>query len=165
MQVEIPNHVVQNEYPAFPAGHYEGVVSDAQIRDPRGDGSWLLIRLRLTDVQPREGTPDPGRRSFSGDITLRNTDKDGNVLDLRVVSEVNGSTPRSLQRGAGLIAGLAAAAGLAERTANGLVVDLDYVVSELLSDQMNGLAVAFTVTNRTDKNGKLIDELSVIGPV
>lgn len=165
MRVTVPSAVVQNSYTAFPAGNYDGTLTGAQVRDPNGDGSWVIIKVSAGDISPREGTADPGREKFSGDITIRNTDKDtGEAQDLRELSEVNGNLHWSIERGAGLLAGMGAAFGVAEvDDAGNVSVDLGALATALIDGQFEGERFGFEVTNRT-RDGKTYDGFRTIGP-
>jgi hypothetical protein len=167
MQVKVPNRIVDNSYTAFPRGNYDGTISGAAVRDPNNDGSWVLVKLSLEGITPREGTADPGRTNFSGDIVIRNTDKDtGEAQDLRELSEVNGNLHFTVERGAGLVAGLGAAVGAAERDETGVSVDLGAVIESLVDGAFEGKRIGFTVNNRKDKNDptKIYDGFAAIGP-
>lgn len=166
MRVRVPKAVVQNSYEAFPEGHYEGIISGADVADPNNDQSWLLLKLSVSDITPREGTADPGRSAFSGDITLRNTDRDtGDVIDVREISDLNGSTPFSIRRAAGLLSGVAAAVEVGDVADNGDVeVDLSQVAEALVDGDFEGQKVAFAVSHYTNRKGDTIDQFDVIGP-
>jgi hypothetical protein len=159
MRVAVPNATVDNTYEAFPAGDYEGTIEGASIRDPNQDGSWVLAKLSLTSVTPREGTADPGRSAFSGDITIANTDKSGKFADVRELTEINGKTPFAVKRGVGLLAGLATAVGAGERDNSHTSVDLKATVDALVDGAFNGQRIAFRVSHYNDR-----DQIEVIGP-
>lgn len=166
MRVRVPKAVVENSYEAFPEGNYEGVISGADVRDPNNDQSWLLIKLATSDVTAREGTADPGRSAFSGDIVLRNTDREtGDVVDVREISDVNGSTPFAIRRSAGLLAGIAAALQVGDVADSGDVeVDLGEVAEALVNGDFEGQKIAFAVSHYTNRKGDTYDQFDVIGP-
>ncbi len=166
MRVQVPSAIVNNEYPVFPQGAYDGKITAAAVRDPNNDGSWVLIKLTVGDITPREGTADPGRDRFSGDITLRNTDQEGNVQDLRELSEFNGTTHWSIQTGARLLAGLAAGLDVAEVDEAGNVnVDFSQVAEALIDGAFEGQRVGFEVNNYVSKKTKKTgDGFDAFGP-
>ena len=163
MRIDIPTSIVDNDYEVFPVGKYNGTISGAKVRDPNGDGSWVIAKVSVTDVTPREGTAEPARNAFSGDITLRNTDKDGNVVDVRDLDRITDKTPFPVRRAAGLLAGLGTAAGVADRTDGRVSVDLGQVAEALVNEQFNNQRIGFEVTHYL-KDGKPRDQFTVIGP-
>lgn len=164
MRVQVPSAVVNNSYKAFPQGSFDGTISAAQVRDIKNDGSWVVIKLSLDKVTPREGTPNPGRDRFSGDITLVNTDREGNTVDLRQLTEINGDTPFSIERSAGLLAGLGAALGVAEVDDAGNVgVDFSQVAEALVDGQFAGQRIGFEVSHYTTSKNETRDQLATIG--
>lgn len=166
MRVNVPNAIVDNEYPAFAPGTYDGTIASADVRDPNKDGSWLLIKLGLSDVTPREGTQGDGRSAFSGDIVIRNTDQEtGAVQDLREMESINGECHWSIERGAGLLAGIGFALGVADRDEQNTTVDLAQVAEALVDGDFAGQRVGFEVGNYiSKKNQKTYDQFNAIGP-
>lgn len=165
MRAVVPTSVTDNRPDAFPEGFYEGTISGAAVRDPNKDGSWVLVALSLSDITPREGTADPGRKSYRSDILLRNTDRDGNVVDIRELDSVNGGTPFQIRRAAGLLAGLGLAVGAAERTPQGDIVDFGAVAEQLVGGAFEGQRISFQVNHWTPKGGgEARDQIVRIGP-
>jgi len=154
MRASIPTNVVDNSYTVFPEGFYTGALSSAEVRDPKSDGSWLLLRVGLDTITPNDGTADPGRESFRGDITISS---DGH--DLREITDFSSKEiPFGVVRSAGLLAGIAEALGVATRENGQVDVDLRQVVEALAEGNFAGERVAFEVTHYKPKNSDKIYE-------
>jgi hypothetical protein len=140
--------VVDNSYAVFPEGTYTGALSGAEVRDPKSDGSWLTLKVSLDDITPMDGTADPGRTKFNGDLTILT---DGH--DLREIEDFsNRDIPFSVVRSAGLIAGIAEALGVASRENGQVDVDIRQVLEALTEGNFAGERVAFEVTHYSPKN-------------
>jgi hypothetical protein len=160
VRASVPTSTVDNTYEVFPKGVYDGNLSGAQQRDVNGDGSWITLKLSVSDITPKEGTADPGRTAFNSDLTLKT---DG--VDLFEVENFNSrDVPFGIRRSAGLLAGLAEGLGVAARE-NGIVsVDLAAVVTALVDSQFDGERVGFEVSHYTPKGGEARDQYNRFGP-
>lgn len=162
MRASVPTSVVDNEYENFPKGYYDGNIDSAEVRDPNDDGSWLMIRLAVDEITPKEGTADPGRGRFSSDITVKT---DG--VDLFEVEDFNNpDLPFGIVRGAGLLAGLAEALGVGERDeqTGQVVADLEAVAQAVTGGQFEGERVGFGVSHYTNSKGDTYDQFERFGP-
>lgn len=162
MRASVPSTIVDNEYSLFPEGAYEGKIASAELRDPKGDGSWKVLKVALEDVTPREGTADPGREKFQSDITIVN---DG-IDVLEVTDFASQEIPFQIRRAAGLLAGLGEALGVAERK-NGVVhADLKAVAEALIGGEFKGEKISFEVTHFKGKKegSKPRDQYNRFGP-
>lgn len=160
MRASIPTAIVDNTYENFPEGTYVGSIDGAEIRDVKDDGSWITMKLSIGSITPADGTEDPGRKRFTGELTLVNDEN-----DVRTMTNFGQGAHFGLVRTAGLLAGLAEGLGVAERTPQGVQVDLDAVISGLADGQFAGEQVAFEVTHYTSKsNGKTYDQYAKFGP-
>lgn len=160
MKAQVPNTIVDNDYEAFPEGFYDGEISGAQLRDPNNDGSWLILKLSLTNVTPKDGTQDPGRNRFSGDITLRT---DGTDL-FEVSNFADNELHFAIRRSAGLLAGLGEGLGVATRVGGSVDVDLKAVAEALIDGNFENAKVGFQVSHYTNKkSGKTYDQFARFG--
>lgn len=160
MRASIPTNVVDNSYAVFPEGFYTGALTSAEVRDPKSDGSWLTLKVGLGEVTPNEGTADPGRASFKGDLTIRTDGHD--ILEIEDFS--NREIPFSLVRSAGLIAGIAEALGVASREGGNVDVDIREVVEALTEGNFSGERVSFQVTHYSPKNSdKVYEQFGAFG--
>ena len=157
MRVSIPTSGIDNEYPAFPEGAYSGVIASADLRDPNGDGSWLTLKVGLNEVTPREGTADPGRNRFQGDITIQTNGY--NVFELENFNDVD----FRIKKAADLLAGLAEGLGVVTRDGKQVDVDLREVAEALIDGQFEGEEVGFEVGHWTPKEGPARDQYRAFG--
>jgi hypothetical protein len=158
LRASVPTSVIDNTYENFPQGTYDGDIGSAEIRDPNGDGSWLLLKLGLTTVAAAEGTGDPGRSAFTSDITLVT---DG--VDVRE-TDFSGKIPFPITRASGLLAGLAEGLGVATRTNGRVDIDLQSVVDALTGGEFSGERVGFQVSHFTNRKDKTYDQYAHFGP-
>jgi len=161
MRVSIPTSVVDNTYTAFPEGTYTGALVSAEVKDPKDDGSWLLLKLGLDGISANEGTEDPGRSKFTADITL--------YTDGQNVAEIENfnadGVPFSLVRSSGLLAGIAEGLGVVTRDGTQVVVDLEQVIAALTDGNFEGERVSFEVSHYTPKGSdKTYEQFSAFGP-
>lgn len=147
MRAEVPTSVVDNSYTVFPEGYYEGAIASAELRDPNNDGSWLVLKVGLNDITPKDGTSLTDRKTFKGDITVRT-----NGTDLFEMDGFTGDDlPFAIVRSAGVLAGLAEGLGVATRTNGAVNVDLKATAEALIDGQFEGERVSFQVTHYTPK--------------
>ena len=159
MRASVPTAVVDNTYENFPQGNYDGEIREAELRDVNNDGSWLTLKVGVDNITPREGTANPGRDRFQSDITIRT---DG--VDLFEVTDFsNPDLPFGIRRAAGLLAGLGEGLGVAERTVEGVSVDLKAVAEALIDGKFKGERVGFEVTHYTNKKDKTFDQYNRFG--
>jgi|TARA_A100001037_G_scaffold91951_1_gene83355 hypothetical protein len=160
MQATIPTSLIDQSYETFPEGTYSGDIDSAAIRDPKGDGSWLTLKLGLDGVAPNEGTNDPGRTRFTGDITVAT---DG--YDVREISDFSDrNVPFPVRRAGGLLAGLAEGLGIVQRNGTNMVaVDVSQVLDALTEGNFSGERVAFEVTHYTPASGKTREQFNQFG--
>ena len=148
MRASIPTNVVDNSYAVFPEGTYTGHIASAEVRDPKGDGTWQTLKIGLDSVMPIDDTPDPGRQRFAADITIVT---DG--FDLREIEDFSKrDIPYAIVRAGGLLGGMAEALGLVTREGGRMEVDLLEVVTALTEGNFASEAVAFQVTHYIPKN-------------
>ncbi len=141
MRVSIPTSGIYNAYEAFPEGSYNGEITSAVLRDPNGDGSWLVLKVGVSNITAKEGTADPGRARFSGDILIQS---DGvNVFEVENFATVD----FRIKKASELLAGLAEGVGAASRENGQVDVDLKEVAEALIDGQFEGEAVGFEVAN------------------
>lgn len=161
-RARVPGALIDNSYENFPKGFYDGDITGAEVRDPNGDGSWLTLKLSVDNITPKEGTADPGRTRFQGDITLRT---DG--VDLSEVEDFgNGDIPYGVRKAGGLIAGIAEGLNVATRGDDGVLdVDLAAMVDALTSGDFEGERVGFEVSHYSPKTSdKTYDQFNQFGP-
>lgn len=145
--MRIPTNLIDNTYELFPPGDYDGSIDGAELRDPMGDSSWVILRVSLTDIRAREGTADTDRTTFSGDITLLSND-----VDLRELDTITADTPFMLQRASGLLGGIAEGIGVTGERTNGAVdADVPAIVEALTNGQFEGERVGFSVSHYKPK--------------
>lgn len=160
MRAKVPAARVHNEYEAFPPGYYDGNLSGAEVRDPRGEGEWLTLRVSLDNVAAREGTEDPGRTRFNGDITILT---DG--YDVREIDDFsNDNLPYQIQVAGELLGGIAEGLGVYETEGRDIVFDPEAVISALASGDLEGERLGFGVRNWEDNDGNVRDDFSQFGP-
>lgn len=148
MRASIPTNIVDNSYAVFPEGKYTGSLSGAEVRDPKGNGSWLTLKVSLDEISPMEGTEDPGRTKFNGDITILT---DGH--DMREIADFSDrNLPYALVKSAGLIGGMAEALGVASRENGRVDVDIPAVLEALTEGNFAGERVGFEVAHYSPKN-------------
>lgn len=159
MRARVPTAIIDNTYEAFPEGHYNGKIVGAELRDPNRDGSWLILKLAAGDVTPKEGTPNPGRGAFSGDITLKS-----NGIDLFEIADFSDtSIPYPIRLSAGLLAGLAEVLGVGDRSNGAVETDLKAFTTALLDGQFQGEAVGFSVKHWSKADGTPRDQFGAFG--
>lgn len=159
MRARVPTAAIDNSYEAFPEGAYDGQIASATLRDPNGDGSWLILKLGLDSIVPKEGTSDPGRERFSGDITI---ETDGvNVFDVEDFG--NGKLDFRIRKSGALLAGLAEGLGLVTRENGQVDVDLREVADSLIDGQFEGETVGFEIGNWQPKEGPTRDQYRAFG--
>lgn len=161
MRASVPTSTVDNTYEAFPRGAYDGEIQGAEIRDPNNDGSWLVLKLSVSGVTPKEGTADPGRSAFQSDITLKT---DG--VDVTTVEDFgNRDLPFPIRRSGGLLAGLSEALGVASRDNGQVSFDPAAIVDALVDGQFVGEKVGFEVGHYTPKGSTdARDQYNRFGP-
>lgn len=160
MRAAIPTSLVDNSYENFPEGTYMGAIDSAEVRDVKNDGSWITLKIGLSDIKPFEGTSDPGRSRFQAEITLTT---DGVNL-FEVTNWADKNVPFGIRKTAGLLAGLAEGLGVAQRTPAGVECDLEAVVDGLTTGQFAGERVGFEVVHYSPKNSdKTYDQVNRFG--
>lgn len=148
MRASVPATTVDNSYETFPAGYYTGEITSVELRDPNGDGSWLVLKVAVAGITPKKGTPAPGRDRFQGDITIKT---DG--VDLFTVESFgNPDLPFMIRKGAGLLAGLAEGLGVAKRVNGQVEADLEAVSEALIAGEFKSNKIGFEVSNRKAKD-------------
>lgn len=159
MRVSIPTSGIDNTYEAFPEGAYTGEIASAALRDPAGDGSWLVLKVGVNNIVPKDGTADPGRNRFSGDITIQT---DGVNL-LEVEDFANGEVPFTVKKAADLLAGLAEGLDVVSREDGRVEVDLREIFEGLIDGQFEGETVGFEIGNWQPKEGPTRDQYRAFG--
>ena len=151
MRARVPSNIIDNSFKLFPEGAYDGDITGAVIRDPNNDDSWLLLKVSVGNITAKDGTASPGRDRFQSDITLKT---DGTSV-FEIEDFGGADVPFVLERGAGLLAGLAEGLGIAETRENGAAyVDLKEVVEALIDGNFEGERVGFEVAHWTSKGDK-----------
>tara|TARA_R110002020_G_scaffold121916_3_gene277024 strand:+ start:17856 stop:18353 length:498 start_codon:yes stop_codon:yes gene_type:complete len=162
MQVTIPTSLIDQSYEAFPEGTYSGELDSSELRDPKGDGSWLTLKLGFDEVMANTGTDDPGRSRFTGDITIATDGYD--VRELQESDLRNKNVPYSVRRTSGLLAGMAEGLGIVQRNGTGgVTVDLAEIVEALTEGNFAGERVAFEVSHYTTAAGKTREQIKQFG--
>lgn len=160
MRARVPAARVHNEYEAFPEGFYDGDLAEARVRDPNEDGSWLRLRISLDNVAPKEGTEDPGRTRFTGEITV--------LTDGYNVAEIddfgNDELPYPVQLAGELLGGIAEGLGVYDTDGKYIEFDPGELISALTDGAFEGERVGFRVRHWTDKEGNTRDDFAQFGP-
>lgn len=161
MRASVPTAVVDNTYEVFPQGYYDGDIAAAELRDPNKDGSWLTLKVAVSNITPKDGTQDPGRSAFQSDLTIKT---DG--VDLFEVEDFSDrDLPFGIRRSAGLLAGLAEGLGVATRENGSVQADLRAVAEALIEGNFEGERVGFEVAHYTPKDSdKARDQYNRFGP-
>lgn len=159
MRARVPTAVVDNTYEAFPEGYYNGKITGAELRDPNKDGSWLVLKLATGDVTPKEGTADPGRSAFSGDITIKTDGVD--LFEIEDFTDRN--IPYPVRLSAGLLAGLAESLGVGTRQNGAVEADLKALAEALIDGNFEGESIGFSVKHWTPKGGDTRDQFGSFG--
>lgn len=145
MRARVPANLIRSTYSVFPEGNYSGEIVSASLRDPKGDGSWLTLKLGVGSVTANEGTDNPGRDRFQSDILIKT---DGvNVFDIEDFNDE--AIPFQIRKASGLLAGLAIGLGVVEEGKGGSDLDLKDVAEALIDGKFQGDRVGFTVGHWT----------------
>lgn len=157
--MKVSNAVADNRSAPFPAGTYEGEITEVEDRFANDDTT-LFVRIVLGNNTPADDrTGEVGKRTHREDICFMY--KGDSLFDM---DEINTDTPYLFQRAAGLLASLAVATGHANRDESDIDFDADAFGQKLRDGDLNGSAVKFSIRTRARKRkdtGEKIDESSV----
>mgnify|MGYP006283097509 CR=1 FL=1 len=161
MRAPIPTGRIRNRYDPFPQGTYRGRLTEAEVRDPTGEGEWLTIEVTVEDIEPVGETDDPGRSTYSDDLTIQT---DGLHVD-DVEDFTNDEVPFGLVRTAGLLAGLGEAVGALEIDDGAVenAVDISPILSALNEGEFDGEIVGFEIGHWTNNDDEVNDQFAAFG--
>lgn len=164
MRATVPTGRIRNRYDPFPEGTYRGRIDETEVRDPNDDGEWLLVEVSVEDIEPVDETDDPGRDSFSDDLTVKT---DGlHIADIEDFTQDDLYEGRTfgLVRAAGLLAGLGEAVGATEIDDEEMEqsVDIEAILEALTSGEFDSEVVGFEVGHYERDDG-LDDQFVAFG--
>lgn len=160
----IPNEVAFPKYEPFPEGTFKGSLAGASVTSGEG-GTWARLDVTFTDVKSLNGSIDVGKRPYKGNIPIKV--RGTSLLEIDDWTTLPDAL-FPLVVAARVLAGMALAFGAAEKTEDGVDVDLDSFITDLEDGAYENYETVFVTRHRErqvltpsgepalDENGEVI---------